>query len=75
MLYITLHNPADTTDYRDHKHLTPVGKAVYPDTVDLARGLPAETTVHEHVHKCPAPIAQARATAPSLTPRLAWVAC
>eukprot|EP00964_Phaeocystis_antarctica_P011164 scaffold6143_cov66-Phaeocystis_antarctica.AAC.2 len=37
--------------------------------------LTARSPVHEHVHKCPAPIAQARATTPSLTPRLAWVTC
>ena len=37
--------------------------------------LTAEIPVHEHVHKCPALIAQARASTPSLTPRLGWVAC
>eukprot|EP00964_Phaeocystis_antarctica_P087448 scaffold55506_cov59-Phaeocystis_antarctica.AAC.4 len=36
---------------------------------------PLSTPVHEHVHKCPALIAQARASTPSLTPRLGWVAC
>ena len=33
------------------------------------------TPVHEHLHKCRGRNAQARATTPSLTPRLGWVAC
>ena len=60
---------------REGRHaLLPCYHFITP-VLSLARGLPAGTPVHEHVHKCPAPIAQARATTPSLTPRLAWVAC
>ena len=46
-----------------------------PPSSALGFSLPAETPVHEHVHKCRGLIAQARDAAPSLTPRLGWVAC
>lgn len=52
-----------------------LGYLVNPPSAWPGFSRPLSTPVHEHVHKCPAPIAQARATTPSLTPRLGWVAC
>ena len=52
-----------------------LGYLVNPPSAWPGFSRPLSTPVHEHIHKCRGGIAQARATTPSLTPRLVWVAC